>query len=342
MSSWLQLLLVAAAPWPSKAKRAMPPPLQDLSGQWQLHHRGLGHPSDQPSWRAPKHGLALPTANSELGSVIADENVLAVRDLTLPPYTQGPWSSVARNTSRLGLLSAGGAALYAERSRWSPVGFDREAHTTSGRSVRSSVRLPLKEAGVLFSVEVGPGADELPIDIEVVPEVRSFPASQINCSERQWRYPSNMQRNCWNWYAPRSFANESRDFTGVYTHHDAGHLIIYHDRMSAAVSAIAIKSEIAPERVTAASVSWRVPAGQSGTINFGVAFGERGDEAALATRAKHYVAKGKDANSTVGMEAAAADREDRFRSVSRRCFLTPGHTVSRFSINVTYSNLHGV
>ena len=105
---------------------------------------GKSRGASAPGWRgAPKHGLALPTANSELGSVIADENVLAVRDLTMPPFTQGPWSSVARDTSQLGRLSLDGQALYTQHSRWTPLGFERNATARDGRAVHTEVRLPL-------------------------------------------------------------------------------------------------------------------------------------------------------------------------------------------------------
>ena len=67
------------------------PSLQALADNvnWVQYRRGLGHPTDDPSWGAPRHGIALPTANSLMGSVIADENVLAVRDITMPPFSGG-------------------------------------------------------------------------------------------------------------------------------------------------------------------------------------------------------------------------------------------------------------
>ena len=102
----------------SVSSSATPPALESLAAEWQQYHRGLGHESDPVSWAAPKHGLALPTTNSELGSVIADENVLAVRDLTMPPFTQGPWSSVQRDTSRLGRVTVNGQPVYTQRSKW--------------------------------------------------------------------------------------------------------------------------------------------------------------------------------------------------------------------------------
>ena len=56
---------------PGVPKTPRVPALQSLAAEWQPYHRGLGHTTDPPEWGAPKHGLALPTANSELGSVIA-------------------------------------------------------------------------------------------------------------------------------------------------------------------------------------------------------------------------------------------------------------------------------
>ena len=329
------LLRFAGSAWVvagSTAPPPLPPSLDELAAEWQDYHRGLGHPSDPPSWKAPKHGLALPTANSELGSAIADENVLAVRDLTLPPYTQGPWSSVARNASRLGRLSVGGAPLYTARSRWTPVGFEREAEA-AGRRVSSIVRLPLSENGAILQLEIsaassagtGTGSEKqeaqelLLLEVELLPEIRSFPAAAMNCSEHQWRYPSNMQRNCWNWYAPRSFLNETADFTGALS--SDGTTVTFHDAASDAVTVIAMAHTLAPHSVKPGYASWRLPAATAATLSFGVAFGDKGDEDALARRAKSYIAPGSGSsgsglgNLTAGMEKAAADRAVRFAAV---------------------------
>ena len=59
--------------------------LASLEAEWQPYSQGA---------EVYAHGLALPTANSLRGSVVADENVLAVRSLTLPPLTQGPYLSL--------------------------------------------------------------------------------------------------------------------------------------------------------------------------------------------------------------------------------------------------------
>jgi hypothetical protein len=51
------LMLVAALAASAAARE--PPSLETLEAEWQAYHRGLGHPSDPPEWKAPKHGLAL-------------------------------------------------------------------------------------------------------------------------------------------------------------------------------------------------------------------------------------------------------------------------------------------
>jgi hypothetical protein len=71
---------------------------------------------------------------------------------------------------------------------------------------------------------------------------------------------------------------------------------------------------LAPATLKPGHVSWHLPADTGATISFGVAFGERGDEALLASRATAYVAPGS-GNLTAGMEKAAADRTARFEAV---------------------------
>lgn len=51
--------------------------------------------------------------HNRLGSCIADENILAIRSLTFPPYSQGPYSPIVRNVSRLArLLVPDGDVLF--------------------------------------------------------------------------------------------------------------------------------------------------------------------------------------------------------------------------------------
>ena len=331
--------------------RALSPPLLDtLAAEWQPYKRGLGHPTDPPEWgKPPKHGIALPTANSEVGSVIADENVLAVRDLTAPPFTQGPWSSVARDTSRLGKLFINGHPVYTTASRWTPVGFSRKAEVHPGAvTVQSHTMLPLSENGVLMNVTLigtrgSPGSStadsssssssSMQVELELVSEIRSYPASQLNCSEHQWRYPSDMQRNCWNWYAPRAFANESAEFvsdhTGYYKHQHSssggvgGSLLwVSRDRVSGAVTAMALASGSrghyntpAPTSSNQTAASWifdsrqlQQPGGVA--IGVAVAFGERAEEAAVIARALKWAA-----DLPAAMATAAADRQARFNAV---------------------------
>jgi len=90
------------------------PSLSSLSSSWQTYHRGLYPDIDPTSYDSLPHGIALPTANSLVGSLIASENVFAVRSITFPPYTQGPYSTVSRNDSKLGLLTVDGDFIYVD------------------------------------------------------------------------------------------------------------------------------------------------------------------------------------------------------------------------------------
>lgn len=275
-----------------RAASTEPPALQSLAAEWQQYHRGLGHDSDPVSWAAPKHGLALPTANSQLGSVIADENVLAIRDLTMPPFTQGPWSSVQRDASRLGRVLLNGVPVYTQRSKWSPLGFQREAKTADGRTISTEVRLPLHENGVLLQMNVSAG-DEADLGLDLLPEIRSYPASEMNCSEQQWRYPSNMQRNCWNWYAPRSFKNESRDYVARGSESSSSYVWTSADTVSGAVTVVAVRFTPALEEIDArdnSSILVRVADGQAIQVSIAVSFGEQREEANVSSRATHWVA----------------------------------------------------
>ena len=85
LATLLALIITRTAPASSA-----PPALATLASDWVPYSRGLGHSADPPSWGgAPRHGLGLPTANNLMGGCIAGENVLAVRDLTFPPFTSG-------------------------------------------------------------------------------------------------------------------------------------------------------------------------------------------------------------------------------------------------------------
>ena len=312
----LQLLhAVAAAAARYPATDPAPPALGSLAADWQPYFRGLSHPSDprSPGWRgAPKHGLALPTANSELGSVIGDENVLAIRELTMPPFTQGPWSSVARDTSQLGRLSLDGQALYTQHSRWTPLGFERNATARDGRAVHTEVRLPLAERGVLLSLSVGAGP-EADVALELVPQIRRYSSAEMNCSESQWRYPTNMQRNCWNWYAPRSFANETSDYTATSAEQGGLYGWTARDSVSGAVTHVALKFMGVQDEVDNydnTSVTLRLNSAQPLRASIAVAFGAASEEAAVIKKAQSWA---KDMEAA--MAAVASERQARFDAV---------------------------
>lgn len=175
--------------------------LASLESQWQPYSQGA---------ESFAHGLALPTANSLRGSVVADENVLALRSLTLPPLTQGPYSRTARNISRLGRLTVDGLPVLSQATRWTPTGFLRRASGAWGE-VESRLWMPLDENALLLEVNLTAsehGAkraehnDDPLVDVELFPEIRKW--SRPACTERERRFPTGMAVGCWNWCAPRS------------------------------------------------------------------------------------------------------------------------------------------
>eukprot|EP00966_Prymnesium_polylepis_P090114 2087143-Prymnesium_polylepis.1 len=251
----------------------------------------------------------------------------------MPPFSSGPWSSVARNASQLGRLSLGGAPLYTQAYRWSSFGFERRATTSVGASVRTTVRLPLSTAGVLMTGLVSGGRA---VRVELRPQVRAYPASQINCSKRQWRYPSDMasspcvtgsgycERNCWNWYAPRPFANESaafhqQDARSGDVPQDQVTVLTFVDTLSGALTAVAATSN-RPFRRHGAALEWAERAeraggdGTSGPTELGIsvaiAFGMASDEEAVVATAVGWAR-----DMPRAMAEALEDREERFKDV---------------------------
>jgi len=257
------------------------PSLESLSGDWQTYHRGLYPDVDPPEWKGVPHGIALPTANSLVGSLIASENVFAIRSLTFPPFTSGPYSTVERNSSQLGLLSINGEPVFTEHYRWSPYGFNRKG-STSTVQVHSEVRLPLSDFFVMMTMNFSSAyVDYDDIELQLNPNVRSFPANAVNCSDHQIHYPEFMQRNCWNWYAPRSFVNESAAFVEV----DDG---VWVDHESGAITSIKFAKHENTYRVV-------------------IAFGNDVGAASMAQAVLD--------NFDAHFEAAKTDREERFKSV---------------------------
>ena len=172
--------------------------LASLEAEWQPYSQGA---------ESFAHGLALPTANSLRGSVVADENVLAVRSLTLPPLTQGPYSRTARNISRLGRLTVDGLPVLSQATRWTPTGFLRRASGAWGE-VESRLWMPLDEDALLLEVNLTASehsskraehGDDPLVDVELFPEIRKW--SRPACTERERRFPTGMAVGCWNWCA---------------------------------------------------------------------------------------------------------------------------------------------
>ena len=314
-----------------------PPPLSSLAAEWQAYAPGLA---------SPMHGIALPTANSLRGSVIADENLLAVRSLTLPPFTQGPYNGAERNVSRLGRLSIDGSPVVTQATRWTPSGFLRKASGAWG-AAQSSAWLPLEDDAMLLelvltaSEPAGGGGDSLLVDVELLPEIRKWPRPA--CSDRERRFPSGMVTGCWNWFAPRTTEAERADFglSAIHAYHsplpntavpfvvdDAEALGVYvaRDSRSSARTALAL---LGPHRATVGGegagagevLRWRFKLRRGAThklrvaIVVGDADDASGADGALAARAAQ-LARSFDAE----VAAWAAQREARWRDA-----FTPGN-----------------
>ena len=221
--------------------------------------------------------------------------MLAVRDLTFPPLSGGPYSPVARNVSRLARLTLDGVPVYTAQFQWSPFGFKRR-----GGGVETTVAVPLRGAGVLLSATVA-AAPGTVVAVELAPEVREYSSAAINCSAtNSWKFPTKDVRDCWNWFTPRSFANESGDFRPST---DSGALLST-DAVSGAVTAVVFGG---------GSTAAARTVGPSGalTLHVAVAVGTAAEgAAAVAGRARAW-----GADVPAAMAAAAAGRERRWAAL---------------------------
>ena len=114
--------------------------------------------------------------------------------------------------------------------------------------------MPLGQRGVVMRAELSNrGAHAVSFTLEVLPQVRNYAA--VNCSPQQWRFPSNEAQHCWNWFAPRTFANESAAFSATFD--PKRRLAVFYDHTTGA--------DGAPPAVTAIAF-----AGEWGALKFNV------------------------------------------------------------------------
>jgi hypothetical protein len=249
------------------------PDLDTLAGTWQ---------ELEP---VPRHGFGLPTANSELGSVIADENVLALRSATFAPYAQGPYSPILRNQSRLGRLTVDGAPVASGAYQWLPYGFRRRASVTVSDdassattahvrpdgahvsfAIESDARLDFSQKIMLSRATVTPSAaakaHSLPtghhaephahtnraahvLGVELSPMFRRYGAAA--CTDEQWQFPADMQADppCWNWYAPRPLLSEAPAFNVIFADLKS-HMVVVSDARSDAIAVVGLARTASP------------------------------------------------------------------------------------------------
>ena len=137
--------------------------------------------------------------------------------------------------------------------QWTPWSFRRRGKAFSV-NITTEVAMPLGQRGVVMRAELSNrGAHAVSFTLEVLPQVRNYAA--VNCSPQQWRFPSNEAQHCWNWFAPRTFANESAAFSATFD--PKRRLAVFYDHTTGA--------DGAPPAVTAIAF-----AGEWGALKFNV------------------------------------------------------------------------
>ena len=281
------------------------PTLEELTSDWQLFT------AEGPDM--PRHGMGLPTANSLLGSVIGDVNVLAMRSLTLPPYTQGPFAPVFRNQSRFGRLLLNGDACDTSSYQWTPYSFRRRC-----KEVTTEIRLAFNEHVVMSRGSFAAAGSN--VTLELFPEVRKF--GKANCTADQWEFPYDMQSTppCWNWYAPRPRANESNDFV-LLAHDSHANLIVVADVHSSAIIAVVLSAQSTPyssvrEDDGGVVYHWSPPPSSDPIlIEFVAVIGDRNEESSIVRRALNIAA-----TFSTSFDRAILDRQTQFNNA-----FTPGN-----------------
>eukprot|EP00048_Salpingoeca_helianthica_P004324 m.75816 g.75816 ORF g.75816 m.75816 type:complete len:782 (-) comp13146_c0_seq1:57-2402(-) len=254
------------------------PDIDSLQGTWQ----DLNTPV--------RHGYGLPTANSEIGSVIADENVFALRSATFAPITQGPYSPILRNQSHLGRLTIDDAPIPSAQYQWLPYGFRRRSAPTTTSTptatddgtphdaassflVETEVRIDFSQPIMLARAVVSAGAPGASgrLAVELSPMFRHYGAA--TCTPEQWEFPNDIQTNppCWNWYAPRPLGFEAAAFVVVYAD-AARHVVVVQDALSPAIAVVGLtQSTTAPDDFGllggGAKATWKLGGSSSQTSN---------------------------------------------------------------------------
>jgi hypothetical protein len=210
--------------------------LDALSGDW-MRMRALG---------------INPAINNFWGALQATDNLLAVTELTFPPFSQGQHS---------GYLRINGEELKAEESRWYAYQILRRGRTQD-LEVESSVRMVFENRGVLFRLKFR-NLQSSAQQVEVGADLNGFIA----------RYDSN-----WAFRFPRP--QDPNDFSAALAASGTA-LLIRHAKSPARVAfAFRHKPDQLEPVWTHGRAAWRITVnpGEERTIEFVMAVGNGDDE----------------------------------------------------------------
>jgi len=228
--------------------------LDDLSGEW-MRMSALGN---------------NPAINNFWGALQATDNLLAVTELTFPPFSQGGHSGNLRIN--------GEEMMRADESRWYAYQLLRRSRT-AGLEVETCVRMVFEYQGVLFRIKLKNLLNSAR-QVEVSAELNGFIA----------RYDSG-----WDWSFPRPQNQDQNDFAAAlvsdgYT--DKSQLLIRHAKSPARI-VFAFLPQM-PDQLEALGnhgrATWNVTLdpGQERTIDYVMAVGNGESETIVVARRWGY------------------------------------------------------
>src|SRR5208282_2885461 len=233
--------------------------LDDLSGEW-MRMSALGN---------------NPAINNFWGALQATDNLLAVTELTFPPFSQGGHSGNLRIN--------GEEMMKADESRWYAYQLLRRSRN-AGLEVETCVRMIFENQGVLFRIKLKNLLNSTR-QVEVGAELNGFIA----------RYDTG-----WDWSFPRPKDQEQNDFATALVsdgYVDKAEVLVHHAKSP---SRVAFAFPALPDRLEAMGnhgrATWNVTLdpGQERTIDYVMAVGSGESETIIVARrwaldfAKHF------------------------------------------------------
>jgi hypothetical protein len=217
-----------------------------------------------------------PAINNFWGALQVTDNLLAVTELTFPPFSQGGHS---------GLLRINGEELKADESRWYAHQILRRART-SGLELESSVRMAFENRGVLFRLKLT-GLQSWTQQVEVSVDLDGL----IGRYDSGWAFRFRRPHDLNDQALTAAHGSSGDDFTASVVA-DGTVLLVRHAQSLARI-AFAFRQK--PDRLEAVwthgRAAWRVLVGPAGaaprerqTLDYVMAVGNSADEAISLAR----------------------------------------------------------